>query len=304
MTSPFDALLSAAQAAQQAGQQLQQTTDSLTAQVTSLEAENAAQAAQIQQLEAELHPTPPPAVTTWGVNVGRGQLPAMDALFGGITAVRFYHQPPAPGSHAIVRFPTAADLGADLGSRVLVYSSKAPPQDIAAGKYDADYQAWCAAAPTDRDSYLCVRHEPENDTGYTPADLKAAWARVYDIVKASGNPRIKLTPILMQWTLDPASHRNYKDWLPDAYDAIGWDVYPTSAAVIPTMIARMKSASAAEGKPWIVGETGTFGHPEIITQLGQALAAEKLPAVLYFNNGNNALTAAQAKLFAAAMNGS
>jgi hypothetical protein len=258
----------------------------------------------IADLEAQLAQYRPK--TAWGVNVPRGQLPAMDTLFGGIQAVRFYHPVPAKGKRATVRWPTAAELGGDLGGRLVAYSSKAPPQDVAAGAYDGDYEALCAAAPEDQDTLLAVRHEAEDDIErgqFTPADLRAAWARVSAIIKASGNPRILRAPIIMQWTLDPASKRNYRDFLPAEYDVNGWDFYPTSAASIPAMIGRMRAAAQEQGKPWFVAETGHNGHPELMGPLAAALAAERLPAVLYYNNGRNAATPEQAKAWKAAQTG-
>lgn len=290
MTDPFAPIAAALTVAQQAvaAQQAQ----AIAAAVAPLDATIAAQAAQIAQLEAELHPTPQPqpAGTAWGVNIPHGSLPKMDKAFG-VQAVRWYWPLPAQGQRAVVRFPTAADLGGDLGNRIVVHSAKASPQDIAAGKYDADYQQVCADAPKDRITRLCVRHEPENDTGYSPTDLRAAFARVARIARAAG-PHVHVTPILMQYTLDPASHRNLADWLPNPgdYDEIGFDFYPTSLPAIGVMIGRMKAAAAGVGKPWFVGEVGTLGHPEILTALARALAAEKPAAVCYFDGGNNQIS--------------
>lgn len=265
--------------------QLQATIAGLQTSLDAAAAQHQADEQTIADLTAQLAKYLP--ATAWGVNIPHGALPAMDAAFGGIRAVRWYW--PGTSGHATVRFPTAADLGGDLGSRIVVLSAKARPQDIVAGKYDGDYEQCFAAAPKDRKTRIAVRHEPENDTGYSPADLKAAWARVATIARAAG-PHILLTPILMQYTLDPVSKRNYKDWLPDDYDELGFDFYPTSKAAIGTMIGRMKAAAAAERKPWFVGEVGTMGHPDLLTALAQALAAEQLPAVCYFDGGNNQIS--------------
>lgn len=283
MTDPFAELASDAAevAAAHAADQAQVATDAQ--QHAADQATIAAQAALIAQLEAGQG-------TAWGSNVPHGQLPAMDSAFDGIASVRFYWPAPRGGQKAVVRFPATTDLGGALGDRIVSLSAKAQPRDVAAGLYDSDYQACFAQAPTDRKTRVAVRHEPENDgTAYTLADLHGAWDRVGKIARAAG-PHIVLTPILMQYTLDPASHRDYRDWLPADYDELGFDFYPTSAAAIATMIGRMKAAAAAVGKPWFVGEVGTLGNPALLTPLAQALAAERLPVVCYFDGGNNQIS--------------
>ncbi|MEU8124278.1 DNRLRE domain-containing protein [Spirillospora sp. NPDC049024] len=185
-------------------------------------------------------------------------LARMDAAYGGLETVRLFYQgvPPAwPGKP-------------DTGKRPPIISFKLAPKDVIAGKYDQAMTRWFATAPRDRDLYWVYYHEPEDNIAageFTAADYRAAWRRLRSLADKADNPRIHATLVLMGWSLDPLSKRDWRDYYPgrDVIQVLGWDVYNLGWKKgryddPATMYDRVVAVSKGENLPFGVAETGSY----------------------------------------------
>ncbi|MBM0238657.1 hypothetical protein JNW88_18585, partial [Micromonospora sp. ATA32] len=181
-----------------------------------------------------------------------------DRTFGPLKMARVFY----PGLP-----PAWARSRADVVDRTVVVSFKASPQEVNAGKYDSRLAAWFASVPRQYDVYWSYFHEPEDDVergAFQAADYKAAWRRIAGLANRAGNPRLINTVILMCWTLDPKSGRDFNAFYPggDLVEALGWDCYnfghKSNRYASPEEIyGRMIATSRELGKPWGVAETGS-----------------------------------------------
>jgi hypothetical protein len=156
---------------------------------------------------------------------------------------------------------------ADEANRTVVVSFKAPPREVSAGKHDARLRSWFASVPKNLDVYWSYFHEPENDVqsgSYTPAQFAAAFRHVSGLADSARNPRLRATLILMCWTLNPSSGRDFNAYYPGsaAVDVLGWDCYnsglKSNRYTAPAQVfSRMINKSKALGKPWGLAETGS-----------------------------------------------
>jgi hypothetical protein len=183
-----------------------------------------------------------------------------DGFFNGLEMVRVFY----PG------LPQAWPGKLDTSGRPMVVSFKAAPADVIAGTHDARLRTWFATAPTNQDIYWTYWHEPENDhtTATAKAQYRQAWQRVSTLAdQATSNPRLRATQILMGWSVNPMSGRNWRDWYPGAQylDVLAWDLYnpgwddadePGYRPVGP-LFANVIATSAAEGLAFGIGETGS-----------------------------------------------
>ena len=183
-----------------------------------------------------------------------------DRTYGPMEMVRVFYPglPPAwKGSRA------------DVAGRTTVVSFKAHPRDINAGRHDAQLAAWFAGVNRQRDTYWVYFHEPEDDVengSYTAADYRSAWRRLAGLAARAGNPRLYPTLVLMCYTLNPQSGRNWRDFYPgdDVIAVLGWDCYNFSGrngsyASPESIFARSAEVSRSVGKP--------FGYAEMGSQL-------------------------------------
>ncbi len=102
-----------------------------------------------------------------------------------------------------------------VGPRPMNVSFKAAPKEILSGRHDATLRTWFRSAPTDRPVWWTYYHEPENDIqrgAFNAADYRAAWKHVVAIADANAPKNLKATLVLMDWTADPKSGRNWKDY--------------------------------------------------------------------------------------------
>lgn len=148
------------------------------------------------------------------------------------------------------------------------HSIKPDVGQTANGTLDTALETWVGSIPTTHRCMLTFQHEPENpNKGINAATWRTASRRFYDIVK-SIRPDILVGPIIMGWTLNPASGRNPDDWDPgaDKVDFYGVDAYQThlfppsgsptgwTAAPHPEMVTQVNRA-AQRDRPAAVGET-------------------------------------------------
>jgi hypothetical protein len=157
---------------------------------------------------------------------------------------------------------------AGMSGGPVVVSFKALPQEVIAGEYDAFFRDWFAEAPRDRDIYWAFYHEPEDNVEsgqFTARQYREAFRRLAGLAKKSGNARLKATPILMCWTLDPGSGRTFADYYPgsDVVDVLGWDCYNLASAQgvyqpPPTIMGAAIAKSAELRKPFGIAELGSL----------------------------------------------
>lgn len=177
--------------------------------------------------------------------------------YGAPEIVRIFH-PGAPSGWA------AADV---TEGATLSVSFKIEPRDVLSGANDAKLRAWFRSAPDNIPIYWTYFHEPEDNVEsgrMTASDYRAAWQRIVSISREVCHPNLYSTLILMDWTVDPKSGRDFYDYYPgSAYiDVLGWDpynpwqnnnAYRSPASIFDKVIA----VANREGKPFAVAETGS-----------------------------------------------
>lgn len=131
------------------------------------------------------------------------------------------------------------------------------PTRIANGEFDAQITALCQA---DWSGWITPNHECDQTTrSYTPAAQKAGLAHFSQVVRAAGNPRVKVCMILMAWTLSQGSADHWRDWYPgpEYVDALGWDCYwrPTLPHTAQDIYGLAYAVTQGEGKDFLVCET-------------------------------------------------
>jgi hypothetical protein len=242
---------------------------------------------------------PPAGGTLFGTSLWTGDgsnaasaLSRETAAFGRPDVVRTYYTG-MPGA-----WPGSA--GASGGP--VVVSFKAAPKDVMSGRLDGQFANWFATAPKDRPIYWSYFHEPENDVesgAFTTADYRAAWTHLAALADKAGNPQLRSNLILMCWTLNTGSHRNWKDYFAGSgvIDTIGWDCYNKSfskgsygdpASMLGTAVATSKAA----GVNWAVAELGSkmaagdsgAGRAKWLVAIGDYARANGAAYITYFDS--------------------
>ncbi|MCW7539709.1 hypothetical protein OOT46_17870 [Aquabacterium sp. A7-Y] len=212
-----------------------------------------------------------------------------DALFGPLKVVRiFFPGAPEPWTH-----------GALNHDRAVVVSFKLPPREVLSGVHDAQMRTWFAAAPRDRKVWWVYWHEPEDDIRdgrFTAQDYRAAFQRLDSLADAAGNPMLRTTQVLMDWTLDRRSGRNWRDYYPGAQviDVQAWDQYnytDAGSCAYTSMEDHEANRPAhqitqAEGNEYAIAEIGSQeclqGRPDWLRALGR-WARDRAVFVTYFH---------------------
>lgn len=216
----------------------------------------------------------------------------LDAAYGEQEVLRVYYGSTPPAWSSV----WAAATGKDLA-----ISFKGSPTTILSGSLDDFYSNWFATAPTDRDIWWTYFHEPEDNIAagqFNAADFRAAWAHLADLADQAGNPRLRATLILMDWTVDDRSGRDWHDYYPggDVIDVFGWDTYEyglgTDWQTVDQHLAirPILDVNAATGKPFGIGEFGatrTDGRPEFLREFAVWAANHGAEFVTYFDSDVN-----------------
>ncbi|HEY1486740.1 MAG TPA: hypothetical protein VGF84_11605 [Micromonosporaceae bacterium] len=222
-------------------------------------------------------PAPPAGPTMCGASVHRdsGQsfsaaLAAEQASIGTLQAVRVYN----------TGAPAAWPGDAGAVNRPVVVSFKYNPSQINSGAEDSTLRSWFASAPRTNPIYWSYWHEPEDDIAngsFTATAYKQAWTRIAGLARQANNPKLFATLILMGWTVNPASHRNWTDYYAgnSVIDVIGWDVYNSKQAkglysTASSLLDPVIAASDSVGKPWGVAEMGSIKVPSDSSGSGRA----------------------------------
>lgn len=174
--------------------------------------------------------------------------------YGNLDAIRLFF-PGAPSSWRKIR--------AKVHRTPVVVSFRMDPQAVVSGRYDRAMRRWFATAPTNRPTYWSYWHEPENDSVNKTA-YRRAWRHLDRLADQARNRRLKSTLILMCWTLERASGRNWRSYYagPRAIRVLAFDCYNTgrknNVYKSPRAILRPVAQLARRvGKPWGIAEFGT-----------------------------------------------
>jgi hypothetical protein len=229
----------------------------------------------------------------FGASVNAGSIAHEESEFGRMAITRVYY-PGLPSSNA-----WTTGLPAQSKSAVIV-SFNALPKAILSGQDDAVLSHFFDTAPTGNPIYYSYWHEPEGniaDGEFTLADYKAAWAHVVSLARAAHNPDLHSTLIYGGYTFVPASHRNWRDYLPGGgiISTLGFDAYPPGqVAGKPTLappasfMAKQIAAAKSVGLPYGFAEFGvsiTVGRPAWLTEVGDYLMHSGALFASLFNGG-------------------
>lgn len=254
--------------------------------VPALVAENARLQLEVADLRARLQAV---VRTRWGSSIwvwpGETKPQALartQKAIGPLEVVRHF----APG------IPVRPTWTGDLPLHI---SFKAPPAEVLTGRHDAALRAFF---PTLRDGEAWTwQHEPEDDIErgeFTAQQFRDGWRRIAAIARTSGR-RLLAVPVLMEWTLQAASSRNWRDYYPgdDVVDALGWDAYLLKGRKISDVFTRPRAIAAETGKPYLIAETGVaddqvpagMTRAQALTALARDLAtvAPRPLSVTYFD---------------------
>ena len=165
----------------------------------------------------------------------------------------------------------------------VIVSFKALPDTILSGADDTVLKHFFDTAPTGHPIYYVYYHEPEDNIAagqFTAPAYRAAWAHVVALADQAHNPALHSTLTLMAYDLRPASHRNWRDYLPSGgiISTLAWDAYPQPGATHlqspEQFMAPEVAASKAAGMPFGFAEFGVTdvsGRPGWLTQVGNYL---------------------------------
>jgi len=184
-----------------------------------------------------------------------------DSRYGGMDVVRvFYLGKPSAWASMV-----AAE------GRPVVVSFGYHPRDVLAGRADAYLRDWFANAPTTRDTYWVYSHEPEDDVArraFTAADYRAAWRRIRGLADRATNPRLKATLVLMCWTFNSKSGRNWRDYYAGsdviqllAFDCYNWMARKGGYAAPENVYGNAVRTAKSLGIPFGIAETGSLRVP-------------------------------------------
>lgn len=162
-------------------------------------------------------------------------------------------------------------LESDLGRRPLVVSFRVPPSRVLSGTADDRLLAWFRNAPVDRDTYWVYFHEPEDNVeqgDFTAQEFSDAWSHVARLAASVDNPRLRATMILMCWTVNETSGRDWHDYVPASgeVDVLAWDCYAKGAdadsyAEPAELLEPARVASSEVGAEWAIAELGARIQP-------------------------------------------
>lgn len=192
------------------------------------------------------------------------------AKFGSLDLIRVFY-PGVPDPWSLI---TAA-----VGTTPVSVSFKMRPADVLAGQYDGFLTTWFTQAPTTRRTFWTYFHEPEDNIAageFTASAFRAAYAHIADLADAASNPDLRATLVLMCWTVDPRSHRVWRDYYPaGSVDVLAWDCYNLDISAgryqsAASLLHAAVTTSQSVGLPWAVPE---LGSPLIAGDSGQRRAA-------------------------------
>jgi FlgD Ig-like domain len=213
--------------------------------------------------------------------------------FGHMPIIRVFY----PGLPSPDAWTTGA---AGINSSAVIVSFNAMPGAILSGADDAALSHFFDTAPTGHPIYYSYYHEPEPhiaDGEFSLSDYKAAWTHIVSLANSAHNADLQSTLILTSWTVNPASGRNFRDYLPGGgiISTLGWDAYPAGTVenrdpqLTPpaSFMGPEVAAAKSVGLPFGFAEfaLGTAnGRPGWLTEVGSYLASSGAEFGTLFNS--------------------
>lgn len=267
-------------------------------------------------------PSPTPGIATGAGSLSVDQLRSGNfngCLFGSSTPAGVTPQSlqaqlgrPLDINHSYYRWddqvPSAEDRADVAAGRVPLISFNAITKagqpvswaDIASGKYDARLrQVADGLKALGKPVLFTFNHEPENDqVRGTPADYRAAWQHISDILAQEGASNVVKVYVCMGW--QPSTSAQY--YPGNAVDWVAGDPY-NWADTQSQPNAKWKSFQQAAtpfydwakttGKPIMIAETGSAEDPQDPTRKAQWITDmastlkqwPQIKAVAYFDDG-------------------
>ena len=198
------------------------------------------------------------SIKTQGSETYQAAFARSEQRYGRLGVVRYFDTN-APDSWS--------SLQAKFSDRPAIVSFRIAPSVVLTGSQDAALRAWFASAPTDRPTWWAYMHEPEDDIAhgdFTAAQFRSAFARIATIADGVGNPQLHATLVLMCYTVNPTSGRNWRNYYADgSVDVIGWDCYnhkwrSNSYGTPDALMGRAITTSQSVGLPWGIAELGSL----------------------------------------------
>lgn len=191
--------------------------------------------------------------------------------FGKLPVARVYDSGPPPATWTANPVLAALPEGTNV-----VYSFKGDVQQAADGAYDDVLRRFLAGKPSGITVWVAFWHEPEDDVKkgtFSAEQYRAAQAHLAPIIRSSGAIP---TQILMMYTLDAASGRDWHDYFSPADDVLAWDGYSPGGATgndyVPAsnFIDPVVKISRETGKPFGWAEFGSVCRPDDTSCSGRA----------------------------------
>lgn len=258
-------------------------------------ATNATLTAQVADLQAQLAASRPGHLFGAAIHQNSGETYAQafarsDAAYGPLRILRSYLADKdmigGPPSWA-----TRAEMTPATGIPVQV-SFKVTMAAVIAGTYDAKYLAWFKGAPTDRDIYWTMYHEPDDDVTagkFSCEQYRSALTRLKGLANQAGNPRLHCTISPMNWTLSADSDRAWGSskfphgWLDlyaghplfggadDIVDVVAWDVNAFGKYADPAALFGLVER-AMRGERWNPATGKYLTDPALAVKARSAIA--------------------------------
>ena len=154
-------------------------------------------------------------------------------------------------------------IRSNVGSTRLAISFRAAPAEVLAGRHDAALRNWFADAPRGHVTRWSYMHEPENDS-LNNGQYRRAWRHVNELAQKAGNRKLRSTLILMCWTLEKNSGRDWRDYYPGArvIDVLAFDCYNAghrndTYRSVRELLSGAARLSKRIDKPWAIAELGS-----------------------------------------------
>lgn len=192
----------------------------------------------------------------WGSSYG--------AIQGETQSNAFTRVREAFGNHQIVRIFCSADpvwpafISVESVAQI---SFKMDAKDVLSGSKDAVLINFFNKLATTSIIYWTYFHEPEDDIRdgvFTAEEYRNAFDYIIDLQKKLNKPNLVPTLCLMTYSLDPASKRNWRDYLPAKVELISWDGYyrDTMGDDVSKIFGPAREVMKTVDLPWAVAETG------------------------------------------------
>lgn len=140
-------------------------------------------------------------------------------------------------------------------------SFKISPANVLNGSRDAALTNFFSQLSETGTIYWTYFHEPEDDISrgaFTAEEFRNAFDYIIDLQKNLNKPNLVPTLCLMAYSVNPASKRNWKDYLPEKVELVSWDGYYADSygEDVSKVFGPVREVMKTVDLPWAVAETG------------------------------------------------